>query len=60
MRFDPKDGDRDLNWLKAEETLLDGLERCRRANRVSELSIVAKDSTNQLVAGSFRNIPQDS
>jgi len=60
MRSDPKDGDLYLNWLKSEETLMEGLERCWRANRLSDLSIGAKDSSNHLVAGSFRNIPQDS
>jgi len=28
MRSDPKDGDLYLNWLKTEETLMEGLERC--------------------------------
>lgn len=34
--------------------------RCWRANRSSELSIAAKDPSNHLVAGSFRNFSQDS
>jgi len=35
-------------------------ERCWRADRLSRLGIGAKDSSNNLVAGSFRNISQDS
>jgi len=35
-------------------------QQCRRANRLSELGIEAKDPSNNLVAGSLRNFSQDS
>jgi len=35
-------------------------ELCWRANRLLELGLEAKDSSNNLVAGYIRNFPQDS
>lgn len=58
--WDPKDGDLYLDGLKSEEILMEGLPRCWRANRSFELGIGAKDSSNHLVAGCSRNIPQNS
>jgi len=37
-----------------------GSKKCWRANRFSELAKGTKDSSNYLVAGSFRSFPQDS
>jgi len=45
----------DVTWYVIED-----LDRCWRANRSCDLRIGAKDSSNQLVAGSDWNVPENS
>jgi len=45
----------DVTWY-----VIEGLDRCWRANRSCDLRIVAKDSSNQLVAGSIWSVPKNS
>jgi len=45
----------DVTWYVIED-----LDRCWRANRSWDLRIGAKDSSNQLVAGSDWNVPKNS
>ena len=45
----------DVTWYVIED-----LDRCWRANRSCDLRIGAKDSSNQLVAGSNWNVPKNS
>jgi len=49
-----------LEWVEVKGNFDGGLKRCWRANHSSKLSLGAKDSSNHLVAGLFRNIPKNS